>query len=245
MSRGFAATVGKRVNAGESDMLYVPTTPRGVGVMLCHGAGGVYSDWQRAAGTYCQLPQRLAYAGYHVLAGDWGGQQTWGNDVLLARLEAGRALLMGLGCQSKVVLVGASMGNLNIFRFMADHPDQVVCGVGLIPATNIEDLRARNVLGIKALAEAAWGIGPTDPIPARGVPMNRVADMTSVPWAAWYGAADTVVKASDTVAIAAALGPDSMAVQTDAAIDHGDNLVAKTPWADVLDWVHARVHTNS
>lgn len=238
--KGFAATTGKRINAAENDLLYVPRIPNGYGAIFCHGAGGEYSDSQRYQSGFYRLCQGLALAGYHVLSGEWGGAQTWGNDTVAARIAAARTFFMGLGLNSKMVLTGGSMGNLNIMRYMADHPENVVCGVGIIPAVDIVQIRDGNIIGAKVLIEGAWGLGVADPTPARGIPLGRVPEMTSVPWAGWYGGADTVTEGVDVEAVAAALGPDSKATMVDNVLDHSDALVSLMPWSDIIQWVRDR-----
>lgn len=242
MTQGFSISSGSLINPSDKDLLYTPRHPKGIGAIFCHGANGLYSDSQRTQSGLFNLCQRMALLGYHVFSSDWGGLQTWGNDVSVARIEAARQVLIGFGCAPKIVLTGASMGNLNIMRYMADHPDRVICGVGIIGAIDIEQMRSTGAgIGATPFIEQSWALSPTDPIPNRGIPKNRVSDMTSVPWAIWFGGADSVVDSSDAFEMAASLGSDSIAVQYDNTLQHGDALIKLCPWNNVIEWIDARV----
>lgn len=242
MTKGFFMSQGSLINVADKDFLYTPRESINVGVVFCHGAGGGYADAQRTQSGFFNLMQRLAYYGCHVISSDWGGPQTWGNDTVLARLETARTVLMAIGCNSKLVMIGGSMGNLSIMRYMAEHPTNVICGVGIIPAIDIEQMRATGAnIGATPLIEGAWNLTPSDPIPPRGIPMGRIAEMTSVPWAGWYGGQDTVTESVDVAGIATALGTDSMAVQYDNTLNHGDALVKLCPWDDVVTWITNRI----
>lgn len=237
----WSCTYGNRIDAAEKDLLFVPRVSNGIGVVFCHGAGGSAGQTQIYAKGLYRLAQGLARLGYHLIDGDMGGPSTFGNDTLAARFESARQVLIGRGCEPEIVTIGASMGNLSQMRFMADHPEYVRCAVGLIPAIDIEQLRINDWNGIRAMIETAWGLGSSDPVPERGVPQSRVAEMTSVPWAAWYGSGDTVVDAADVIAMAAALGPDSEAIEYDTTLEHSDPLLAALPIDDIITWIEAHV----
>lgn len=235
---------GHRIDAAENDILYVPRTPRHIGAVYCHGAGGqggILGQSMQATKGMHALAQGLARSGFHVLDGDLGGQYTFGNDTVAARIEAARQFFISIGCDTKIVLVGASMGNLSQMRFAADHPDRVHCMVGVIPAIDLEEIRANNWNGLKANVEAAWGIDAVTPIPARGLPQGRVAEMTSVPWAAWYSSADTVVDEQDVLDMVTAMAPDSQATRYSTTLDHGDPVLKAAPYKDMVDWVDSIV----
>lgn len=235
---------GHRIDPAENDILFVPRKPKNIGVVYCHGAGGAGGvagqTMNYAKGTW-HLAQGLAKAGFHVIDGDLGGPYTFGNDTLAARMESARQVLIGLGCAPQIVTVGASMGNLSQMRYMADHPDRVLCAVGIIPAIDMDQLRVENWSNLRVNIEAAWGLDSVTPFPTRAKPLERVAEMTSVPWAAWYSEADTAVAAQDVRDIAAALGSDSMAVQYSTTLDHGDPVLKIAPYDDMVEWVKARV----
>lgn len=237
--RGFAAVVGNQVNGSEKEVHYKPRVSNGRGVIYCHGNNGSHIEPQRFASGSYRLFQRLAHAGYHVLTPDLGGPYTWGNDTAVDRITSARQILINNGCSDRIVLIGGSMGNTNVLRYMADFPSRVACGIGLIPAIDIDQIRANNWNGLKANIESAWGIGSSDPIPARGIPLNRTAEMSPVPWAGWYGSADTVVDGADCIALANALGGDSMAIEANNTYDHSDALMRSINVDDIIAWIDA------
>lgn len=232
---GFLATyrVGL-VQAGEADVLVRPhpTTNR-IGVVACHGAGGSAQEFTLASKWSRGLAQALASAGYTVLGSDLGGPTTFGNDVVAARIEAARLALVALGCYPRIVLLGGSMGTLSALRYAADNPANVRSVIGYIPGVDVDDMRARDVLGLRTAIEAAWGLGASDPIPVRGRPLARTADLATVPIRLYHGTADLACPPAAVQALVGAV-PGASAVVIDTQLDHGDALMAKTPAADVV-----------
>lgn len=153
--------------------------------------------------------------GFVVLSGNFGGAITMGNDAELAAMEAAWAWLQasGLCATDKVILAGASMGFMSINRFAAAHPSQVSGMIGWIPAIDIEDMRTRNVLGLRAGTNTAWGlpvgsfIGGVDqtPVPTRGKPLDsgNLAAVAAIPTHLFYSSADTVATSTAVDAYAA------------------------------------------
>jgi len=151
----------------------------------------------------------LAHAGLYGLAGDFGGPHTYGNDTGLAAMEGAVSYAQGTGlCKTdKVILLGASMGAMECFRYALAHPTLVAGIICWIPAIDIEDFRTRNVLSLRdqintgnSVAGQGWGlpagsyIGGADqtPVPTRGKPLDpaNMAVLT-MPIHLFYSSADT------------------------------------------------------
>lgn len=223
--------------SSERDLVVRPRRSRGLGVIVCHGAGGKAADWTRSSDGTMRLLSLLARSGATCWVGDFGGEQTWGNDLSMTRLDAAHAALVAMGCEQGVALIGASMGHLAAVRWATDNPTLVRCVAGLIPAVDIEDMRARDVLGAASDIEAAWGITTGTPVPARGVPLGRVGEMAA-PWRAWFGEDDTITTAAAVRSYADAIGQSSGAVVVDdSGLDHSTALFTAIPKDDVADWL--------
>lgn len=227
-----------RLEAAKTDVLVEPRKSNGVGVIVCHGANSTALDWSQLHGA--EILAALARVGYTCWAGDLGGGQTWGNDTSMTRVTEVKTALVALGCSSRVILLGASMGHLTALRWAADNPTLARAVVGVMPAVDIEDIRTRDALGSKTLIETAWSITTGTPVPARGVPLGRTAELAGIPWRAYYGEQDTVTTATAVRALGAALGRSSDAVQIDnTGLDHGTPLFNKMPADAIATWLLA------
>lgn len=224
----------------ELSVLLLPRTvnPAKRAVLYCHGANGDGAQAVEAATQrgVTQNMAALAKAGLVVLGADMGGPQTFGNDALLTAMEGNRNWLWasGLCATDKVILAGASMGNLSNHRFAAAHPTQVAGIVGWIPALDIEDMRTRDVLSTRALINTAWSlpvgsyIGGADqtPVPTRGKPLDssNLALVNAIPTHLFYSSADTVCTSAAVDAYAAARSNVTKHLVS-SSLDHSDAAV--------------------
>lgn len=215
----YSSVLSKSRYGSELSVLLLPRTvnPARRAVLYSHGANGDGAQAVEAATQrgVTRNMAALAEAGLVVLGADMGGPQTFGNDTLLTAMEGHRDWLWssGLCATDKLILAGASMGNLSSSRFAAAHPTQVAGIVAWIPGIDIEDMRTRDVLGTRSLINTAWGlpagsyIGGADqtPVPARGKPLDpsNLALVNAIPTHLFYSSADTVTTSAAVDAYAA------------------------------------------
>lgn len=243
---GYAFTYGVgRVHAGENDLLYVPRTPvQGRRpVILAHGweaTGKVFGVDTANAPKQCALAAALAAQGFLVAATDLGGttsSDVWGNATHSARInELHSYLVTNFGCAAdKAVMVGVSMGNLGAFSYQRDYA-KVAGIVGIIPASDLDDMRNNNRLNTQASIDSAWGVGPPPAaLPSGANPTTYSSHYVGLPYQAYYSSADTVCIASTVTALAAAIG--GTATQVSSSLDHGDAVVGLVPVATIASFI--------
>lgn len=240
-----------RYSPSETSVLFLPRMVNAGrrAVLYAHGAGGGGAqalDGVNQQGVTANIAA-LVEAGFVVLSGDFGGDQTYGNDTQLSAMEAAWSYLQGSGlCASdKVVLTGASMGMLSVHRFAAAHPSSVAGMNGWIPALDVEDLRTRDASGTRSLINTAWGlpagsyVGGADqtPVPVRGRPMDEsnLSVVSGIPTELWYSSGDTVTLASVVSAYAAARS--GVTTHLVSSADHGDAVIRSADVTAVVQLV--------
>jgi alpha-beta hydrolase superfamily lysophospholipase len=198
-------------------------------LVFAHGANGQASDMTHPLFPNLQAKVLTALAaGYVVFGADFGGQSPCGNDASLATVESWWTWIKALGicATDSFVGVGSSMGNLTLHRYAHEHPTQVAGLAGFIPFLDIENARTNDLLGLRALANTAWGlpvgsfIGGADqtPVPTRGRPLDYASSLT-MPTALWYSTADVI--STNVAAYAAARTGVTLHV-TSSSLTHGD-----------------------
>lgn len=201
-------------------------------VFMAHGAGGQATDLVHGSTNLAKKAFAAAQAGFVVLAADFGGQQTYGNDACLTNVETwwAWAKAQGFCATDKMICGGGSMGTLTMHRFASAHPDQVA-GIGIhIPYLDVEYARTNNLIGIQPLINTAWGlpvgsyVGGADstPVPTRGRPLDYAATLSAIPTEFWYSTADTI--STNIAAYAAARTGVTLHV-TSTTAPHGDAAV--------------------
>jgi pimeloyl-ACP methyl ester carboxylesterase len=152
----------------------------------------------------------------------------WGNDAAVADIDTARVFLGTLGCATdKVLLVGASMGVVDALNYARAHPDRVAAIVGMIPGSDVNDLRDNNRAGTtQAAINTAWGLAggstsATVPLPARANPTDD---------------ANAALIASAGARIAK-IGAAATAI--DSVTGHSDATVGKTPTDEVVRTLYA------
>lgn len=233
---GYSSVQGTSAYApAERVTLLRPTRlqPHRRAVLFAHGANGTGADGNSygTQPTMARHAARLAAMGHVVLAADFGGAQAWGNDAALASCDAAWTWLKGTGwcATDKVLFYGASMGYLTASRFAADRPASVAALVGMIPALEPEDLRTRDAIATREPINTAWGLpagsfvggAVQTPVPARGRPLTRTADVAGIPTRLYYSTGDNVTRPQYVVEYAAARGADVVATVT-SNVEHSD-----------------------
>lgn len=183
----------------EDVAVFVPRDRRSDIPVICFH-GGYSSATQFAHETPVMIPYLCStYGGLVCFSGDMGGANTWGNDTMLASMDA---LLTWAATNygtrtDKVALVGLSHGGSSL-NWAWRNPDAVAAWLGILPGTNMQSLYERDPLGITAASMVtAYGSEAAviaaypdrDPAHANNTPLQAVfADRIAV----WYGADDTV-----------------------------------------------------
>lgn len=219
-----------RVAAGETDEVWTPRTPwAGCIVVFCHGSGnpqgGVDATQQPAT---VALLASLAAAGVPVIAGDFAGQ-AWGNDTVLARIDAAWALgktLFPTARTDKLLLIGGSMGGAATSRYSQKYPGKVAAHLGLIPLLDLLAFYAANPANQAEIA-AAWGVATGAALPAAADNASGAAKQAGVPTLLGYSTVDTVVRPAWVTAYAAKIG--ARTIVTDTTAGHSDAAIAGMP----------------
>lgn len=173
-----------------------PYAPVMKGVSYVHGAGS-NADYclsplgNQAARTFTVSSK------YPAIAGDNGGQQTWGNDTAITRLGGNLTRLQARADvhDSEYALIGDSMGGIVSLNYAAQATVKPKAMVMVIPVINIEDIRANNRSGYAASINAAYGgaynestMGATK----NPYTMRAAAKLQGIPMLIFYGATDTL-----------------------------------------------------
>lgn len=233
-----------RIVAGELDLIALPRNG-GFGkrlVVLASGVWGVPSDYLDLAvnpGTARNL-RAVVDAGYAVVNVQLGGPTNFGKDACLTSFDAlltwAAANLPGV-LTDRVILWGNSGGNSAALRIAADRPTKVAAVVGTQPLSDIEDVRTRNVLGLRSTVDAAWGVTYPTPIPTRGNPLLRGGDLAGLPYRAYASTGDTTVPVATVDALVAVIGPTASRVTAGSA-EHGDGAPMSTDPHDLVGFLN-------
>lgn len=121
------------------------------GILFFHGSGNTATTTFTVTETY-DLCAQLGRIG-HVLAGDFA-LQSWGNNAGIARTVDGTDCLDAIdGISGPFVFVAGSMGNAIAMAAALAHPTLCAGIAGIIPLTDIADIRLR---GAAASVDAAY-----------------------------------------------------------------------------------------
>lgn len=188
------------VRSGEQVIDFSPKFPSSTlkpGVAFVHGAGSNADYCISPYGNQGQLTNRIISEGYPGIAGDNGGQQTWGNATsatamgqYLTRLQARPDAQSGA-----YALIGASMGGIVSLNYAAQATVKPRAIVLAIPVINPEDIRANNRSGYATFVNGAYGgayneatMGAT----YNPYTMRSMSKLTGIPMLIFYGATDAL-----------------------------------------------------
>lgn len=195
------------VVAGEDTTIVMPGTYRlGSGglrpVILCHGAGQDDPDTLKTL-----IPIEVAARGYCVMAGDFGGAQTWGNALSSQRVTETLTYARNNGWVNATppVFVGLSMGILTSLNWIRANMADTAGVVSMLGAFNLQSIYERDPMGVRALIDAAYG-GTWDPATHATTRDPNVyvdsGDLAGLDIITFYGANDTVVLPEDEASFA-------------------------------------------
>lgn len=200
-----------------------PSSPPKRAIIYCHQNGANANSLNAGALYYEFAAERLRT---HIVAGDFAGTSTWGNDaskdalgdmvdLLLASSTSGVANV-NAGClrsaSDKVCLYGGSMGILPALNYMQENPSKVAVVVGVIPVIALDaahDANPERFTNAAATIEAAYGgtAGYNAAIASHDPSQNTAAiAATGVPIHLWYSSTDTLVLPAEVEAFASAVG---------------------------------------
>ena len=214
-------------------------------VLYAHGAGGDGRDVCDGVNKAAVMAHVNAWAdaGLLVLASDFGGPQTFGNDTELTAAETivSWAFASGMCATDKVVFTGSSMGTFSALRYALAHPTLVAGISTFMAAVDIEDIRTRDAQSARANINTAWGlpvgsyIGGADqtPVPTRGKPLDpaNATAVAGIPTHFWYSTADTVATSTAIDAYAAARANVTKHIVS-TSLGHVDATIAAASTAD-------------
>lgn len=197
-------------------------------VIYCHGLNGTGAQGVGGQGlpAVAALLSALAADGWPVVAPSTGN--TWGNDAGLVRVAAAAAWARAhLGATADpAVVVGVSMGGTTALRWAYETPEDCAAAVVILPALDIEWIRANDPEGIDGTAsiEAALSLGPSDPVPESADPARFAPDL-AMPIQLWTASDDDVSHGAASFAATTGaqhhdLGPLGHSNAAVAAVDH-------------------------
>lgn len=154
---------------------YVPDAPK-YGVLYTHGAGGT-ADALIDYGRATHRTRMAADAGFMAISSDWGGPQTWGNQVAMNALTAGYNYLQtqpGVK-RGKVFISGGSMGGLNALNWAGKNPSKVA-GISIyIPVIDMAGIHDTNLGGYASYVSNAYGGWDTATMAYEWNPLHQAA----------------------------------------------------------------------
>lgn len=168
--------------------------------ILVHGveaSGGAW-DWMKASPYRWPIVRTAAdTCGLYTLSADMGGSSTWGNGTFLTRMDEAFEYTQSLPQvkKGKVVLIGQSMGGLNMLNWSVANPDKVAAVVGIIPVTNINSAIAD---GHEATINSAYSGGYSDAAYGHAHnPCVFASELNGIHGQLWVGVTDTIARLDD------------------------------------------------
>lgn len=246
MSGVAVSLVNGRIVSGELDVLFEPRTgPKGKRpVFLFHGQARPAQDWNESVGWpgSTGLAWALAHQGLLVIAAYWSGP-TWGNPAFRAEVETARTFAASKGAAAdKFIAIGASMGGFESLSLAQHVPTEVACGVGLIPAVNLDYFRDTDTASARTYINNAYGMpagstSATNPLPSDANPfLDANAAQITAPFKLYGSSSDATAPWADAVTMAGKIGATATDVSN---AGHTDATIKAAPVAEILDFVLA------
>ncbi len=216
------------VQSGEYDILVKPKYPTATkrGILYVHGdetgSGGGGSGafgWQNQLNR-AKLVNFLADAGHFVLSADLGGNGTWGNNTVIARIGAAVTYLLSLGVlSSQVAILCSSMGTIGSLAYFAANNTKATCLVGLLPCLDLTDIHTNNRGGYTAAINTAYSTYSEATYGATHNPQTMAAAgaFAALPIQLWYGSTDSIALPATATAFASTVGANCIANQVTGA----------------------------
>lgn len=251
VKRVYADASSGRILPGEIDIIFRPRTKaRGLrGVVFLHGQLQQPTAFNDRAVTPGQtgIVKAICETGLYGLAAYFGGP-LWGNPSADLSIESALNVFDDFGCAvDKLLLVGMSMGALEVQSFMTAYPDLAAAAVCGIPAIDMRQIREVDPAGVNARTwiNRAYGFPDgateaTNPLPADANPFddqNAAIIATSGPIKYYYSTADAVVDPAKVPLMATKVGGTATVVDT--VSGHTDTTMAVMPKAEIADFIRS------
>jgi hypothetical protein len=228
------------VKAGEYGMIFRPRVQPAIPkpcVILVLGSG--LGGWLWIDDERLRYVVELADAGYTIICSDInGGPDNWGNSTQMAVMDAHYAFSQTLPdiAPGPVVLMGQSRSSLNGTVWARYNRDKVLCAIGVIPVTDLQDIHGR---GYGSSIDTAYAGGYTDAV--YGLKHNPAVmaangSFTNLPYQLWQGDVDTTCPPSVTAAfVANCAGADYRIISG----GHADSTTLGVSIPDVVAFIEA------
>lgn len=246
---GYVATytIGTLVGS-EAFYRFEPTggNERNHGVLLLHGAGAIDQFVGHTRWGSVGLPGALCHEGFVAEAGAMGGDG-FGNDSVLTKVETHRLDVIDRYdiANTKVHLVGTSMGGYTALRYAALNPTKVKSLSLFLPLCDIVGAYEADTGGLRDDIGTAFGVTYPTALPSNANLLQIAGQINGfdIPTKFWYDDSDTIIPPASVTQMATITGgtayeltPDSG--HTEAGI-RDISLVGSRPWGAVLDHIIA------
>lgn len=209
-------------------------------VVLAHGWQGNARSWFNLTSWNTLLwTTGLAERGLSMVGASFGdgfGAPSEATDMEFMRTWCGTN--MPWCDNSKLVIVGLSMGNYNAWAYRRDNPTRVAGILGLMPGSDLVVTRTppERLAGVNAAVDAAWGVTYPAALPPAADFLTLAPTLRGIPYRAYYSTADVVVLPAEVQAFAAAMQGEAIAAGAGA---HGDAIMASVPIQASYDFLVA------
>jgi predicted esterase len=212
----------------------------GRGIIWAHSAGSSTSQepWLPANNSL-PLMQALGSLGCPIMAGDFAGNSTWGNDNAQARItDAWTWLKSQYGAKTdKVILAGVSMGGINVLNWARANPTLVQAILLFYPVVNLQAQHDGTGGALAINMTSAYGDSTT--LFAAAAPSHDPAQHASsymgVPIYMGHSDVDTIVGSANQSAFATAVGGSALTERVYTGAGHAD--MTKPDVAEVQSWI--------
>lgn len=210
-------------------------------ILYVHGVEA--SDGSIAWRNYAQrlsLFNRIVDSGHPFLSCTHGGNNTWGNDTVIARIDAALDYLMDLpGVEtSKVALLATSAGTPGAMAWAAQNLSLVSCIIGIIPVVDITDVHTNNRGSFTSAINTAYGGTYSEATFGAAHNPNTMAaagTFDDLPIQLWYGNSDTIVAPATLPVFESNAGPNCEIHQMTGG--HEESIVSQVSLSSVLSFI--------
>lgn len=193
----------------------IPDLPR-YGGLVVHGAGSG-PDILKGYGNSQERTAAVADGGMTCFSGEFAGTQTWGNDAMLETMDRAYKWLQSQAGvkRGKVILMGGSMGGLNVLNWAYRNPEKVAAISMHIPVLNLEEIRQGFLGGLRPFINSAYP-GGYDTVmsgPARDpIKLARAGEFKNFPILIHYGTTDAICRPASAIEFARLVGDNVTAL---------------------------------
>lgn len=216
-------------------------------IIFCPQAGGLASFFLNSLdptkGRRAMLVRKLADDLQCVcVSGDFGGQNTFGNDTVVARIKAVYDWLQTRPTvrQGQVLMVGTSMGNLSALNFARAWPGKVKAILSFFGLTDLVSTYENNVGGLAVTIGNAWGVVAPADLPSRAAPMDNISELDGLSWLGFSGNLDALVSVATQQAFVDAVNaefPGKALYINTGVTDHDDTTIDAVSYKTIKEFL--------